>query len=62
MNQEKQILEIVKQKDDYAVSVEISENSKQEPCVTIKSRSDDPEQAVKIAVEKYNSVKESLKK
>jgi len=46
---EKQILEIIKEKDTYKISVEISENSKQEPSITIKVHTD---QSTKDAVDK----------
>jgi len=56
----KDILEIIKQKDEYAVSIEISENSRQEPCVTIKVRSDDGKEAVEQAIEQYKKTKSDL--
>lgn len=61
-NIETQILKVVKDKDDYAYSFEISENSKGEPCITIKSRSDDPNTASKVALEKYKEMKKELSK
>ncbi len=33
-------LEIIKQKEDWKFSVEIKENAKGEPAITVKSRSD----------------------
>ena len=60
---EKQILEIIKEKDTYKVSVEISENSKQEPSITIKVHTDQStKSAVDEALREYKRVKEELKK
>jgi len=60
---EKQVLEIIKEKDAYKVSVEISENSKQEPSITIKVHTDgSTKDAVDEALEQYRRAKEELKK
>lgn len=59
---EKQILEIVKQKDDWRISVEISENSKGEPAVTVKVRGDGTAvDAGKEALAEYNRIKKEIK-
>ena len=56
-------LEIIKQKDDWKFSIEIHENSKGEPSVTIKTRSDEsPEEAGKLALTEYNRLKAELLK
>ena len=60
---EKQVLEIIKEKDTYKVYVEISENSKQEPSITIKVHTDgSTKEAVDEALEQYRRAKEELKK
>jgi len=60
---EKQVLEIIKEKDTYKVSVEISENSKQEPSITIKVHTDgSTKDAVNEALEQYRRAKEELTK
>ncbi len=60
---EKQILEIIKEKDSYKISVEISENSKQEPSITIKVHTDEStKDAVDQALKEYKRAKEELKK
>lgn len=58
---EKQVLEIIKEKDDYKISVEISENSKQEPSITIKVRTDGTtKEAVDEALKEYRRAKQEL--
>ena len=60
---EKQVLEIIKEKDTYKVSVEISENSRQEPSITIKVHTDgSAKDAVDEALEQYRRAKDELKK
>ncbi len=60
---EKQILEIIKEKDSYKISVEISENSKQEPSITIKVHTDEStKDAVDEVLKQYKRAKEELKK
>ena len=60
---EKQILEIIKEKDSYKISVEISENSKQEPSITIKVHTDEStKDAVDEALKEYKRAKEELQK
>ena len=60
---EKQILEIIKEKDTYKISVEISENSKQEPSITIKVHTDgSAKDAVDEALKEYRRAKDELKK
>ncbi len=59
---DREVLEIVKQKDDYRVSIEISENAKQEPQVTVKVRGDgSAEQAGKEAIAEYKRIREEMK-
>jgi len=59
----KEILEIIKQKDDWKYTVEIKENAKGEPAVTIKTRSDSTaKDAGDEAIQEYNRIKEELAK
>ncbi len=61
MLMEKQILEIIKQKDDWKFTVEIKENSKGEPAITVKTRSDETaKSAGEEAIAEYNRLKEKL--
>ena len=58
---EKQILEIIKEKDTYKISVEISENSKQEPSIAIKVHTDgSTKDAVNEALKEYRRAKDEL--
>lgn len=60
---EKQILEIIKQHDDWEYSVEIKDNAKGEPQVTIKARSDGKiEYAGQKALAEYKRIHAELKK
>ena len=60
---EKQVLEIIKQKDDYQNVVEISENAKGETQISVKIRRDgDVKSAGDDAVKEYNRIKGELKK
>ena len=55
------ILIIVKQHDDWQNSVEIKENSKGEPAITIKTRSDgDLQDLIDLALEKYKAAKDKI--
>jgi len=59
---DKQILEIVKNKDDFANVVEISENAKGEVQISVKVRSDsDVKSAGNAALLEYNRLKKELK-
>ena len=56
-------LEIIKQKDDWKFTVEIKENAKGEPAVTVKSRSDSTaKEAGDEAITEYNRIRGELKK
>ena len=56
-------LQILKEKDDYQFTVEIRENSKGEPAVTIKSRSDvSPKEAGDMALVEYKRILGELKR
>ncbi len=56
-------LEIIKQKEDWKFSVEIKENAKGEPAITVKSRSDGTAtQAGNEALAEYNRLKGELSK
>jgi len=56
-------LEIIKQKDDWKFTVEIKENAKGEPSVTVKSRSDEAaKNAGDEAITEYNRIRAELAK
>ena len=58
----KQILEVIKSKDDWKFTVEIKENAKGEPAITIKTRSDSTaKEAGDEALEEYNRLNKKLK-
>ncbi len=60
---EQQILKIIKDKDDYKNVVEIKENAKGEPTVSVKVRSDaTANETVDRAIAAYNHAKEKLSK
>lgn len=57
------ILKIVKDKDDWKYTVEIKENAKGEPQVSVKTRSDSSvKEAGNEAFAEYNRIKKELKK
>jgi len=54
-------IEIIKQKEDWKFSVEIKENAKGEPAITVKSRSDGTaKDAGDEALAEYNRLKAEL--
>jgi len=60
---EKQILEIIKEKDDWKFTVEIKENAKGEAQVSVKTRSDGTaKEAGDQALAEYNRIKKELSK
>jgi hypothetical protein len=60
---EKQILEIIKAKDDWKCTVEIKDNSKGEPAITVKTRSDETAKSAGTeALEEYNRLKKEIAK
>lgn len=60
---EKEILEIIKQHDDWEFSIEIKDNAKGEPQVAVKARSDgDIKAAGMKALDEYNRIHGELKK
>jgi len=60
---DKEILEIIKQKDDFAFVVEISETAKGDTQISVKVRTDsDVKEAGKKAQEEYLRLKKELKK
>ena len=60
---DKQILEIVKDKDDFAHVVEIKENAKGEPQISVKSRSDlSAKEAGDSALTEYKRIREEILK
>jgi len=60
---DKQILEIIKEKDDWKFTVEIKENAKGEAQVSVKTRSDGTaKEAGDQALAEYNRIKKELSK
>lgn len=60
---EKQILEIIKQHDDWEYSIEIKDNAKGEPQVAVKARSDgEIKNASDKALAEYKRIHGELKK
>ena len=60
---EKQILEIIKQHDDWEHSIEIKDNAKGEPQVTVKARSDSSaKDAGEKTLAEYKRIHDELKK
>lgn len=63
MPPEKSILEIIKGKDDWKFTIEIKDNAKGEPAVTVKARSDtNAKDAGEEALKEYRRVHKELKK
>jgi len=59
---EKQLLEILKEKDDWQFTVEIKENAKGEAQVSVKTRSDGTaKDAGNEALAEYNRIKKELR-
>ena len=60
---EKEILEIIKQHDDWEFSVEIKDNAKGEPQVAVKARSDsEAKDAGEKALAEYKRIHTELRK
>lgn len=58
-----EILEIIKQHDDWEFSIEIKDNAKGEPQVSVKSRSDESAKtAGEKALAEYKRLHKELKK
>jgi len=58
---EKQVLEILKEKDDWKFTVEIKENAKGEPQISVKTRTDGTiKEAGDEALAEYNRIKTEL--
>ena len=55
------ILKIIKDKDDFKTKVEIKENAKGEPAITVTFRDDDPVKAVELAISTYKATKAGVK-
>lgn len=56
-----EILKILKDKDDWKHTVEIKENAKGEPQITVKSRSDvSAEDAGSVALAEYKRIREAI--
>ncbi len=59
---DEQIIKIIKDKDDFENIVEIHENAKGEPQVSVKARGKDAQEVVERALKSYNDTKKNLKK
>ena len=60
---EESILKIIKEKDDWKYSVEIKDNAKGEPCITVKTRSDESaKSAFDEAIKEYRAARKELVK
>jgi hypothetical protein len=60
---EESILKIVKAKDDWKCTVEIKDNAKGEPAITVKTRSDETAKSAGTeALDEYNRLKEEINK
>ncbi len=59
---EESILKILKDKDDFRTVVEIKENAKGEPQISVKVRDDSMQQAVERAIDAYRTTKKELAK
>ena len=58
---DEQIIKVIKEKDTYKTSVEISENSKGEPAVTVKVHTDvSAKDAADEALKEYRRVRAEL--
>jgi len=56
-----EVVRIIKEHDDWKHSVEIKDNAKGEPAVTVKSRSDEDLKAlIDLALKEYKAGKKSL--
>lgn len=63
MTVQPEIVQILKDKDHYKFSVEISENAKGEPQVTVKTHSEDnAKEAGEQALAEYNRIRKELAK
>jgi len=61
-NDTTQYIKIVKEKDDFSNVIEIKENAKGEPQISVKVRSDvDAKTAGNSAIAEYNRIKKELK-
>jgi len=58
---EEQILKILRDKDDFMNKVEIKENAKGEPSVSVTARGDDEKEVVARALKAYNDTVKGLK-
>ncbi len=57
-----EIIRIIKKRDEWRYTVEIKENSKGEPAITVKTRDDDDIIiAGNLAIKEYRRVKDMLK-
>jgi len=55
-----EILKVVKDKDDYANVIEIKDNAKGEPQVSVKARGEDMAETMKRAIENYKKIQKEL--
>lgn len=59
---EKEIIQILKDKDDFKNVVEIKDNAKGEPQVSVKARGEDMAETMKRAIENYKKIQKELAK
>ena len=58
---DEQIIRIIKKRDEWRYTVEIKENSKGEPAITVKTRDDDDiTVAGDLAIKEYRRVKKEI--
>ncbi len=58
---EEQILRILRDKDDFMNKVEIKENAKGEPSISVTTRGDDEAEVVARALKAYKDTEKGLK-
>lgn len=57
-----EIIRIIKKRDEWRFTIEIKENSKGEPAITVKTRDDDDITiAGNLAINEYHRIKDILK-
>ncbi len=59
---EKEVIQVLKDKDDYANVIEIKDNAKGEPQVSVKARGEDMAETMKRAIENYKKIQLELAK
>ena len=57
---DEQIIKVLKDKDDYANVIEIKDNAKGEPQVSVKARGEDMDETMKRAIDNYKKIQKEL--